>query len=78
MEMNNRLLYQLWGANLRRLCEAKGITREQMAEAISSTDATLSRWEAGIVMPNDARKIEIADYLGVPAVSIFPLVRMPS
>lgn len=71
-------LYQLWGSNMRRYREAKGVSRDEMAEAICSTDATLSRWEAGIVMPNDARKLEIADYLGVPAVSIFPLVRMPS
>jgi transcriptional regulator with XRE-family HTH domain len=71
-------LYLLWGANLKRYREAKGVTREQMAAEINSTEATLSRWETGIVMPNDERKIEIADYLGVPAIAIFPLTRMPS
>lgn len=71
-------MYRLWGNNMKIYREAKGVSRETMAEDINSTEATLSRWENGIVMPSDDRKIEIADYLGVPAVTLFPLVRMPS
>ena len=74
----SQTLYRLWGKNMKLYREAKGVSREQMAGDLHSTEATLSRWEAGVVMPNDERKIEIADYLGIPAVTLFPLVRMPS
>jgi transcriptional regulator with XRE-family HTH domain len=74
----SQTMYRLWGNNMKTHREAKGVSREQMARDINSTEATLSRWEAGLVMPNDDRKIAIADYLGVPAVTLFPLVRMPS
>ena len=71
-------LYRLWGSTMKRHREILGKSRAEMAEALETTEATLSRWEAGVVMPSDARKIEIAEYLGVPAVSLFPLVKVPS
>lgn len=75
--MSNNL-YRLWGSTMRRQREYLGLTRAEVAERLDTTEATLSRWEAGIVMPNDERKIEIADLYGVPPVTLFPLVKVPS
>lgn len=63
---------------MKRHREFLEISRGEMAKRLDTTEATISRWEAGIVMPSDARKIEVADFLGVPAVSLFPLVKVPA
>jgi transcriptional regulator with XRE-family HTH domain len=68
----------VWGGNIRRWRKAKGIARSQMAEDLDVTLATISRWEAGIVMPRDEQKLRIAKYLEMPAVAIFPLTEVPS
>ena len=58
--------------------EAAGLSRKEAALKIGTTTATLSRWENGIVMPNDDRKIEIAERYGVEPSTIFPLERSRS
>lgn len=75
-------LHQRWGRNIRNWREykdkadgRKGSGIDAMAIAIGVTPETVSRWETGKLVPRDARKMDIAEYLGVPAESLFPLVR---
>jgi transcriptional regulator with XRE-family HTH domain len=49
-----------------------------MAESLEVTPETVSRWETGKLVPRDAKKIEIARYLGVDPRMLFPLVDVPS
>ena len=74
--MPENLLYKFWGKNLKNYRQACNLTQEQAAEKLDTTDATISRWEAGLVMPNDEMKLRVAELYGVQAFAIFPLVRM--
>ena len=69
-------LYKVWGDNIRHYRRAKGISRAEMATDLGVTLATVSRWEAGLVMPRDALKLRIAEHLDMPAVAIFPLIEV--
>lgn len=75
-------LYKLWGKNIKTFRQVKdareGIEngRIVMAQHIGVTDATASRWEAGLIAPSDANRIEIGEYLQVPTEILFPLVRV--
>lgn len=71
-------LYRVWGGNIARYRKFKGVSRAQMAEDLEITLATISRWEAGLVMPRDGLKLRIAEYLDVPAIAIFPLTGVAS
>lgn len=75
-------LYRRWGRNIRRVREIKDARDERrssgieaMAKALAVTPETVSRWETGKLVPRDAKKIEIAEYLDCPAEMLFPLVR---
>lgn len=77
-------LHKMWGRNIRLLRQAKdkreGRTSsgiEAMAAAVEVTPETVSRWETGKLVPRDAKKIEIAEYLEIDPHIIFPLVRIP-
>ena len=71
-------LLRVWGANIKELRESDrvGKTREQFAEAVGVSVATVSRWENGLMTPSDAHKLEIAYALGADVRLIFPLVRI--
>jgi DNA-binding XRE family transcriptional regulator len=71
-------LYKVWGRNLQNMREFRGLARWELADALEVTRATVSRWEAGQFAPSDALKLDIADVFRVPAMAIFPLVRVPS
>ena len=68
-----RTLKQIHGRNIRGFREDKGESQLDMANALNVTQATVSRWEAGLVSPRDEQKVAIAEYLGVPAFAVFPL-----
>ena len=53
------------GAFLKELRREKNITQEQLAEAMSVSNRTVSRWETGSNMPDLDIVIELADYYNV-------------
>ena len=50
--------------------------RKEAADRLKVSTATISRWENGLVMPDDEKKIEIAEAYGVAPETIFPLKRV--
>lgn len=77
-------LLQQWGENIRLMRKVRdareGLAPEQgmrqMAAELGVSAATVSRWETGKSCPTDDHKIEIADYLGLPVRTVFPLGRL--
>lgn len=53
------------GAFLKDLRREKNITQEQLAEAMSVSNRTVSRWETGSNMPDLDVIIELSDYYNV-------------
>jgi len=53
------------GAFLKELRNEKGITQERLAERMSVSNRTVSRWETGVNMPDLDVLIELADYYDV-------------
>ena len=66
-------LYKLWGRNMGRYRDAAQMTRKEVASKLGVSVPTVSRWENGLVMPDDEKKIEIAELYGVQARRLFPL-----
>ena len=56
---------------LRELRESKGATREEMAQALSLSPATIKFWELGIRSPNEERIREIAAYHGLSMAEFY-------
>ncbi len=53
------------GGFLKRLRKEKGITQEQMAEALNVSGRTISRWENGTNMPDISLLVDIAEFYDV-------------
>lgn len=53
------------GANIKRLRSAKGITQEQLSEAMNVTCAAVSKWERGETYPDITLLAPLAYYFGV-------------
>ena len=53
------------GAFLKSLRKEKGLTQEQLAEQMSVSSRTVSRWETGSNMPDISILIELADFYEV-------------
>lgn len=53
------------GAFLKELRKEKELTQEQLAEKLSVSGKTISRWETGSNMPDIGMLVEIADFYGV-------------
>ncbi len=53
------------GVLLRELRSERGLTQEQLAEAMGVTNRSVSRWETGSNLPDIDILIELADYYGV-------------
>lgn len=53
------------GAFLKALRKEKELTQEQLAEKLSVSGRTVSRWETGSNMPDIGMLVEIADFYGV-------------
>ena len=54
-----------FGARLRRLREAAGLTQQQLAEAIDSWQPSVAAWEAGRHRPSLENLLLLAGALGV-------------
>lgn len=53
------------GSFLKALRKEKGITQEQLAEALHVSGRTVSRWETGSNMPDISILVDIADYYDI-------------
>ncbi len=53
------------GSFLKALRKEKGITQEQLAEALNVSGRTVSRWETGSNMPDISILVDIADYYDI-------------
>lgn len=53
------------GAFLKQLRNEKGITQEQLAEILSVSGRTVSRWETGTNLPDLSILVEISEYYNV-------------
>ena len=53
------------GANIKRLRTEKGVTQEQLAEAMNVTCAAVSKWERGDTYPDITALQPLAFYFGV-------------
>ena len=53
------------GANIKRLRGEKGVTQEQLAEAMNVTCAAVSKWERGETYPDITALQPLAYYFGV-------------
>lgn len=53
------------GTFLKKLRKEKGITQEQLAETLSVSGRTVSRWETGNNMPDISILVDIADYYDI-------------
>lgn len=61
-----------WGANIRLIRKAKGLTQKQLADAIGLTQSAVSQWEGGEAAPTVQNQLKIAKALGVTARGLFP------
>lgn len=62
-----------WGAEIKRLREAHGASADDLALEVGVSQATVSRWERGLIEPSTANKLAIAKALGVSAGRLFSL-----
>ena len=53
---------------LKSLIESKGLNQRILADRINTTEATISRYTAGVRTPNIETAVEIAGVLGVSAL----------
>lgn len=58
--------------------EAKGLTQEQLAQRLDTTDVTVSRWETGKRFPDDRAKAAIAHAMNIEVIDLFRLPTQPS
>lgn len=64
----------VWGTNLRAAREHAGYTRHGLAKLVCRHEATVGRWEAGIMAPKPAERVHLATILGVDFDALFPKV----
>ena len=61
------------GAVIRELRVSRGLTQEQLAENLSVTAQTISKWENNIGMPDISQVVPIAHFFGVSADVLFDM-----
>lgn len=64
-----------WGRNIVAAREALGIEQKDLADLLNPpvTQATVSRWEGGLVEPRIASRLELCRVLAVSGEELFPL-----
>lgn len=67
-------LRQLWGRNIKRLRELRGMTRAQLAEACNVSEAAIGQWERGETTPRPHKQIAAAKALDAEHGVVFPMV----
>lgn len=69
---------KLFGKRIKELREKKGLTQEQLAEAIGvKDDRTIRFWEAGTNAPKFAHMVALAKALGVLIRELFTFPDYP-
>lgn len=59
------------GAMIKRLREGKSMTQQQLAEKLSVSGKTISKWETGRGYPDISLVEQLADALGVSIIELF-------
>lgn len=60
-----------FGKNLAKLRKDKGESQEQLAELLSATASAVSKWERGIVCPDRAQLLLLAEHAGQPVSRLY-------
>lgn len=76
MVMNERM--RLWGKNIKNGRTALGFSQRDLAEKLNVTQATVSRWEAGLMAPIDDQREALAGVLCQDYFNLFPSRRKAS
>lgn len=65
-----------WGENIRLHREVIGLTQAQLAEQLDPpvSQATVARWEAGLMEPRRRYKAQLAPLLHTDTRILFPLI----
>lgn len=58
--------------------EKKGLTQEQVAQRLGTSDVTISRWETGMRRPDDDAKAAFAEALGIEFADLYRHPDQPS
>lgn len=59
------------GAEIKRLREAKELSREDLADKLGASPSAIAMYELGERIPRDEMKVKIADFFGVSLESLF-------
>lgn len=59
------------GRNIKRLRDAKGLTQEQVAQALNVTFQAVSKWEKSVTLPDTMTLPKIAAFFGVTIDELF-------
>ena len=81
MGTNRPDIYKQIGEKIRELrttLSGKGISQQDLAEAMKTTANTVSRWEAAIYKPSVSDLERLARFFGVPAAVFFPQIQPAS
>ena len=66
------ILYPMsFGTVLRKVRKSRGVTQVQLAEKLGVTQATIARYEKGIMTPEVRRIAQVAKVLGVSVQELF-------
>lgn len=55
----------MFSVTLKNLRQQKGISQEQLAEALGTSRQTISKWESGTALPDALNLLSLSDYFGV-------------
>lgn len=64
---------RLWGKNIEHFRIARDMSQFDLAQKLEVTQATVSRWESGLLEPRRSMKIKLARELGADVTILFPL-----
>jgi transcriptional regulator with XRE-family HTH domain len=67
-------LHLHWGRDIRAARKAAGLSRTELASMVGVAEITIARWETGFSGPRDARRVALAEVLGVPVGTLFSYV----
>ena len=81
MGTNRPDIYKQIGEKIRELrttLRGKGISQQDLAQAMKTTANTVSRWEAAIYKPSISDLERLARFFGVPVAVFFPQIEPAS
>ena len=71
MRGERRLTQYVTGASIKRLRERRGLTQQQLADKMTVSDKTVSKWETGRGYPDISLVEPLAAALGVSIIELF-------